>query len=124
MFRIFYLMATILFSHHSFAFDSPFSAQEFENLRQQGSPLLVYVHADWCPTCVRQESILSELLVSDKYKPIRVLRVDFDRQKSAVENFGVRYQSTLIVFRDGKEVGRSTADVDKSSIAGLLEMAL
>jgi thioredoxin-like negative regulator of GroEL len=111
-------------SHLSFASEQPFSAQDFERLRQQGSPILVYVHADWCATCVRQASILSELLSRDKYKPLELLRVDFDRQKPVVSAFGVRYQSTLIVFREGKEVGRSTADVNKSSIAELLERAL
>jgi len=36
----------------------------------------------------------------------------------------VRMQSTLLVFKSGKEVARSTADTDKDSVALMLRKAL
>jgi hypothetical protein len=50
--------------------------------------------------------------------------VDFDSRKGVVQSFGAKYQSTLIVFRGGQEVGRSTADTDRATIAALLRRAL
>jgi hypothetical protein len=41
-----------------------------------------------------------------------------------VRSFGVEYQSTLIVFKDGREVGRSTAEQSPVRIAELLRLSL
>jgi len=46
------------------------------------------------------------------------------KQKDVVKNFKVTMQSTLIVFKGGKEVGRSTGDTKKDSIADLLKKAI
>jgi hypothetical protein len=53
-----------------------------------------------------------------------MLRVDFDRQREVARAFGVEYQSTLIVFRNGREMGRSTADMSPVRIANLLRLGL
>jgi len=53
-----------------------------------------------------------------------VLRVDFDSQKDAVSEFGARIQSTLVVYKGDKEVGRSVGDTDPASIAALLDKGL
>jgi len=52
------------------------------------------------------------------------LRVDFDQQKPVVKAFKADRQSTLIVFKDGREVGRSLGDTSEEGIAGLLKKAL
>jgi thioredoxin 1 len=124
MLRIFTLAITILLSSFASAAEHPFTAEAFASLQQQQAPILVFIHADWCPTCNRQAVILSELFADEEFKPIAILRVDFDKQKSVVEKFGVIYQSTLIVFRQGREVARSTADTDKRRIADLLRKSL
>jgi thioredoxin 1 len=50
--------------------------------------------------------------------------VDFDSQKQEVRDFGARWQSTRIVFKGAKEVGRSVGDTDPSTIAALLAKAM
>jgi thioredoxin 1 len=85
---------------------------------------LVAIHADWCSTCKTQEKILQELLPQSAFKRITLLRMDFDQQKEAVRSFGVEYQSTLIVFKNGREVGRSTAEQSPVRIADLLRLSL
>ena len=102
----------------------PFDQAVFDSLQKQGKPTLVMVHADWCPTCKAQEPILSDLLKTPEFSGLTALRVDFDKQKNVVKSFKVQYQSTLIVFKGGKEVGRSTGDTKKDSIAALLKKAL
>lgn len=108
----------------SLAVGQAFDQSAFDTLQKQGKPVLVTVHADWCPTCKAQEPILGELLKTPELQAITALRVDFDTQKTAVKAFKVQYQSTLIVFKDGKEVGRSTGDTKRDSIAALLKKAL
>lgn len=101
-----------------------FDQAAFDALQRQGKPVLVAIHADWCPTCKAQEPILSELLKTSELQSLTALRVDFDKQKTVVKAFKVQYQSTLIVFKGGREVGRSTGDTQRASIAALLKKAM
>jgi len=106
------------------AVGEPYSRARLDALNQVGQPVLVAVHADWCGTCRVQDRVLGDLLGSNKYTAIKVLRVDYDQQRAAVQSFGVRYQSTLILFKSGKEVARSVAETDPALIAKLLDRAL
>jgi hypothetical protein len=45
-------------------------------------------------------------------------------QKEAVRRFGARLQSTLIIFKGGKEMARSVGDTNRDSIAALLGKAI
>src|SRR5262249_44767093 len=49
-----------------------------------------------------------------------VYEVDFDTAKETLRHFRVQYQSTLIVFKGTKEVGRSTGDTDAARIRALV----
>ncbi|BCB27382.1 hypothetical protein SKTS_22680 [Sulfurimicrobium lacus] len=106
------------------AAEQPFDQATFDTLQKQGKPILVMIHADWCPTCKAQKPIIGELLKTPELQSLAALRVDFDKQKAVVRAFKVQYQSTLIVFKDGKEVDRSTGDTKKDSIAALLKKAI
>ncbi len=53
-----------------------------------------------------------------------ILHVDFDSQKDALKELGVRMQSTLITYKGGKEVGRSTGVTDKAAIAAQLDKSI
>ena len=96
----------------------------FDKLMAEGKPVLVEVHADWCSTCRTQAPITDALLNKPELSKVTALRVDFDKQKDTVKAFNVRQQSTLIVFKGGKEVGRSIADTSASSIEALIRKAL
>ena len=101
-----------------------FTAQAFRTAQDAGKPILVEIHASWCPTCKAQTPILSELAAQPKFKDLVVLRVDFDSQKDEVRDLGARLQSTLIVFKGTAEVGRSVGDTNRKTIAALLDKAL
>lgn len=96
----------------------------FEQLTQQGKPVLVEVHADWCSTCKAQANITDALLREAPYRGITTLRVDYDKQKDVLKKLRVNKQSTLIVFRNGKEVGRSLGDTSEEGIENLLKKAI
>lgn len=122
--RTLVLSPFLFFAGFVFAADTPFDAAKFDTLNKEGKSILVAVHADWCPTCKAQEPIVSDLLKSPEMSGITSFRVDFDNQKDAVKRFKAQYQSTLIVFKGGKEVGRSTGDTKKESITALLKKAI
>ena len=96
-----------------------FTGDAFKAALASGKPVLVAIHAVWCPTCKAQAPILEGLL-KGRFSDMVAFRVDFDDQKDVVRQFGAQMQSTLIVFRNGAEVGRSVGDTDPASIEALL----
>ena len=102
----------------------PFSAEAFKAAQASGSPILVEIHADWCPTCKAQNPILDKLTANTKFKDLKVFRVDFDAMKPVVKQFGAQMQSTLIIFKGAAEQGRSVGDTKEASIEALLDKSL
>jgi len=102
----------------------PFSAEAFKAAQAAGSPILVEIHADWCPTCKAQKPILDKLTSAAKFKELKIFRVDFDGMKPVVKEFGAQMQSTLIVFKGSTEQGRSVGDTREASIETLLDKSL
>lgn len=118
------LLLSLFVAGSSLAASPPFDQAAFDKLQAEGKPILIAVHADWCGICTKQEPIIDDLLTTPALKSITALRVDYDKQKDIVRSFNVSRQSTLIVFKGGKEVARTTGDKDKGSIAALLEKAI
>jgi thioredoxin 1 len=102
----------------------PFDAKLFADAQKTGKPILIAIHATWCPTCKAQAPILGELTTDPKFKNLVYLIIDFDSQKDLVKRFGARMQSTLIAFKGDKEEGRSVGDTNPKSIAALLNKTL
>ncbi|WP_454657882.1 thioredoxin family protein [Bosea beijingensis] len=102
----------------------PYTPGAFGEAQKAGKPILVEIHADWCPTCRAQAPIISDLRKNPRFKDLVVFRVDFDGQKDVVKQFGARMQSTLIVFKGSREAGRSVGDTNGKTIETLLVKAL
>lgn len=63
--------------------------------------------------------LVESLLHEPRFRDVAAFRVNFDTQKGFLHEFGVRWQTTLIVFKGKKEIGRSLADINKGSIRNL-----
>jgi len=122
-FRLF-LVTLLLAGANAMAAGPAYDQSRFDALLQEGKPVLVFVHADWCPICKAQDPLLTEVLQMPEMKPLTLLQVDFDKQKNALKNLKATMQSTLIVYKGGKEVGRSTGETRKEPIVALLRQAL
>lgn len=118
------LVASLFVAAAAWAAVKPFDRTAFEAAQAAGKPILVEIHADWCPTCRAQDPVISELMRDPKNAGFVVLRIDFDSQKAVVKRFHVQYQSTLIVFKGKKEISRSTGETRKAEIAAQLAKAL
>jgi thioredoxin 1 len=102
----------------------PFDAQAFEAAQAAGKPILVEVHAPWCPICKAQAPILANLSSTPKFKDMVRFNIDFDSQKDLLRKFNVQKQSTLIAFKGKQEMARSTGDTNAGSIERLLEKSI
>lgn len=114
----FVALALLLASTISSSAADKFEQKAFEAAGAAGSTILIDVNAPWCPTCRQQRPIIES--VQKENPALVVFEVDFDSAKDVLKRFGVRNQSTLIVFRGATEVGRSTGDTDPTRIRALI----
>ena len=103
---------------------APFDAKAFEAAQAAGKPILLEVHASWCPICKAQTPILARLSSTPKFQDMVRFNIDFDTQKDLLRKFNVQKQSTLIAFKGKQEVARSTGDTDAGSIERLLDKSI
>jgi thioredoxin 1 len=101
-----------------------FGQEAFAVAQAADRPILVDVWASWCPICAKQGPTLDKLAADPTFRDMVVFRVDFDTQKDVLRAFGVRMQSTLIVFHGAKETGRSVGETDPAAIRALLATGL
>lgn len=96
----------------------PYDEIAFNKARSAGKTVLIDVTAPWCPTCRQQKPTIRAI---EKERPgLIVFEVDFDSAKDVLRQMRVRMQSTLIVFKGEKEVGRSTAETDPGRLRALI----
>jgi thioredoxin 1 len=102
----------------------PYNQAQFDAARDAGRPVAVVFHADWCPTCRAQAPVLKELSQSPALQSLTVYVANFDTDKALKKSLGVTQQSTIVVFKNGKETARSTGDTQKEPLAALLRHAV
>jgi thiol-disulfide isomerase/thioredoxin len=96
----------------------------FEAAMKAGKPVLVHVTAPWCEVCQIQKPIVKDLLGRPDFQAMQKFDVDFDSQKEILAKFRVNSQSTMIVFKGGKELDRQVGQTDPATIETLLREAL
>jgi thioredoxin 1 len=118
-------LSVLAFTNIAFAAEfKKFTPAAFEQAQKTDKPILIEIHADWCPTCKAQKPAIQELAAAAKFKDLTVFEVDFDAQKDVVKSFNARTQSTLIVMKGAKETGRSVGESKSSAILKLMETGL
>ncbi len=101
----------------------PFDQAQFDSMRAAGKPVAVVFHADWCPTCRAQAPVLEKLTRAPAFRSLTLYVANFDTEKALKRSLGVTEQSTIVVFKDGKEVARSTGDTQEQNLSSLLSRA-
>lgn len=102
----------------------PFDKAKFDAALAQGKPVIVDFSASWCPTCKQQKPIVQSLLKEEKLQPVTLFLADYDFEDALKKQLGVTMQSTFVVFKGGREVGRSTGQTQKQAISDLFDKAL
>lgn len=112
------------FATLSYSAEVPFNQTRFDAARESGKPVAVVFHADWCPTCRAQAPVLKQLAESPELMSMTVFVANYDTEKALKHSLGVTKQSTIVVFKDGKESARSTGDTQAASLSALLHHAI
>lgn len=100
-----------------------YKKETFDAALKGAKPILVHVHADWCPVCVRQERAFNELSQSADFKKFTAIQVNFDMDLDFRKAHNVNNQSMILVFKGGKETARIGGVTETAKIAEFLAKA-
>lgn len=102
-----------------------FDQKAFDMAVASGKGVVLDFHADWCPVCKAQAPILAELINSEMTikKGVVAFKANFDTETVLKHKLGVQKQSTIIIFKSGKEMTRSTGMTDRAELAELIAKA-
>jgi thiol-disulfide isomerase/thioredoxin len=102
----------------------PFSQSELSAVQQQGRPVVVHFHADWCSTCVAQAKSLETLKADPQLKAMTVLVADYDKEKELRKSMKIRSQSVMVIFKGSQEVTRLAGQSQATDIKAAFLKAL
>lgn len=114
----------LLLASATLADEVPFNQAQFDRDKAAGKPVVVYFHADWCPTCRVQKPIVDKLAMEPSLRPITIFVADYDTETALEKTLKVGSQSTFVVFKQGHEVTRSTGQTQEPVIRSVLQQAL
>ena len=81
-------------------------------------PVLMDCYADWCGPCKIMAPVLDDF-ARDRQGEVLVVKLDTDRNPATTHRFGIRAIPTLLVFRQGQEVGRQAGVIPRQRLEAL-----
>ena len=115
MFRKFLIILFIFIPFNSFALEkeTTFDQQQFKQALSEGKVVVVSSWIKYCYSCASQMKVLKE--AKNDFDNIEYFA--FDVTNENISNlFNVQYQSTLLIFKDNKEVYRSIGETTQKEI--------
>ena len=115
MFKKFLIILFVVIPFNSFALEkeTTFDQQKFKKALSDGKVVVVSSWVKYCYSCASQMKVLKE--AKKDFDNIEYFA--FDVTNENISNlFNVQYQSTLLIFKDNKEVYRSIGETTQKEI--------
>lgn len=95
----------------------------FPALAARPGILVVDFTARWCGPCKTLDPVLAGL-ASEYADHVTIVAIDVDDAPHLAQQLDVRSMPTVVVLRDGSEVGRMIGSRPRAFVAGVLDRAL
>ncbi len=95
------------------------TAEEFEIILNSKDICVCDFSASWCMPCRMMSPVMED--VSEKYKRKYLFyQIDIDSAEDLAEKYNVGSVPTLIVFKKGKEIGRTSGFMEMEEVEKFL----
>lgn len=86
-----------------------------QEVLESSVPVLVDFWASWCMPC-RMLSPTIEKLAEENQGKLKVCKLNTDENQHIAAQYGIQGIPTLIIFKEGKEVGRTVGVMSKEKL--------
>src|SRR5215213_1541197 len=87
--------------------------EEYDQLIQSSSLVLVDFGAEWCIPCKKMEPVIQKLKV--EFNQLKLVNIDAGVQEEIVKTYNVEGLPVFILYKNGKEVWRQEGVTDKKT---------
>jgi len=99
-----------------------FSIEIFEKAKALGKTVVVNSYEVWCGTCSKQTKILNQ--AEKEFKDIIFLSYEQSKNEDIAKKLNIDFWTTIVVYKDGKEVTRIIGQTDKKTIYSAIEKGI
>tara|TARA_X000001036_G_scaffold112300_1_gene105197 strand:+ start:184 stop:552 length:369 start_codon:yes stop_codon:yes gene_type:complete len=113
----------ILISTQSFASEVKmnFTKEVFENAQKNGKTVVVNSWNKFCMTCIKQEKIIKK--AKKDFGDVLFLTYA-QKNKDIAKYLNIDYRSTIVVYKDNKEIARTIGITKKDEIYSLIKRGI
>ena len=116
----------LLFIFCIFAFianakETTFKKELFDKAQADGKVVIVSSWIKYCTSCASQMKVLDK--AKNDFDNIEYFKFDVTNKEIA-QMFDVQYQTTLLIFKDNKEIYRSIGDTSKDLIYKAIQSSI
>ena len=98
------------------------NAKQYEELILGGKPVLVDFWAPWCVYCRRIDPVLQKL--ADSREDVLIVKVNIDEEPELAQQERIEVIPTLVVYKEGYDLGSIVAPESRARIEAFLEETL
>ena len=116
-----FIFCLFIFNTSSIAKETTFNKDLFDKAQSDGKIVIVSSWVKYCTSCAGQMKVLDK--AKEDFDNIEYFKFDV-RNKEIANLLNVQYQTTLLIFKDNKEVYRSIGETTKELIYGALKSSI
>ncbi len=119
----FFLFCFLLFAFNANAMEkeTTFKKELFDKAQSDGKVVVISSWIKYCSSCASQMKILNK--AKNEFENIEYFTFDVTNKEIA-SFFNVQYQTTLLIFKNNKEVYRSLGETNKELIYKALKSSI
>ena len=111
----------LAFSTNAFGKETTYSKELFDKALSEGKVVVVSSWIKYCTSCASQMKVLEK--AKNDFDNIEYFAFDVTN-KDIAQFFNIQYQTTLLIFKDNKEVYRSIGETTKELIYDALKSSI
>ena len=116
-----FILVFLLFSFNTIAVEksTTFNDDVFKQAQLDGKTVVINSWEKTCTTCKRQIKILDQ--AEKEFSDIIFLSFEQTKDKNIAKQLGIDYWTTIVVYKNNKEIARSIGQTKKSEIYTLIK---
>ena len=116
-----FILVFCIFAFNASAKETTYNKVDFDKALSEGKLVIVSSWIKYCTSCASQMKVLNKAI--NEFDNIEYFAFDVTN-KEISKFFNVQYQTTLLIFKDNKEVYRSIGETTKELIYDALKSSI